>query len=212
MRVVLDSNILFSALISNKGSPGVIYRAWRASRFEVVTSRIQLDEIRRASRYAKFQATLRPAKVGAMINHLRRAVVLDRLNHLAETDDPDDAFLLAMALEGEADYLVTGDHRAGILQMGHIGRARILTPTQFRDEVLLSLPQPSHEFGEVIENRRATGFSATQDVALRGRDYGDPGIEQLRFVHSFGAAAPPPHSSVPYRQLAGISFQRSPVP
>ncbi|VVN88578.1 hypothetical protein PS914_03040 [Pseudomonas fluorescens] len=66
MRVVLDTNILFSALISPHGAPDAIYRAWRAARFEVVTSRMQLDEIRRASRYPKRQAILQPAKVGAM--------------------------------------------------------------------------------------------------------------------------------------------------
>jgi len=76
MRVVLDTNILFSALISPHGAPDAIYRAWRAARFEVVTSRMQLDEIRRASRYPKLQAILQPAKVGAMINNLQRAVVL----------------------------------------------------------------------------------------------------------------------------------------
>lgn len=79
MRVVLDTNILFSALISPHGAPDAIYRAWRAARFEVVTSRMQLDEIRRASRYPKLQAILQPAKVGAMINNLQRAALLQRL-------------------------------------------------------------------------------------------------------------------------------------
>ena len=51
MLVVLDTNILFSALISPKGAPDAIYRAWRSGRFEVVTSEAQLGEIRRASRY-----------------------------------------------------------------------------------------------------------------------------------------------------------------
>ena len=53
MRVVLDTNILFSALISPHGAPDAIYRAWRTARFELVTSRAQLEEIRRASRYPK---------------------------------------------------------------------------------------------------------------------------------------------------------------
>ena len=92
MRVVLDTNILFSALISPHGAPDAIYRAWRAARFEVVTSRMQLDEIRRASRYPKLQAILQPAKVGAMINNLQRAVVLERLTIEVEADDPDDSF------------------------------------------------------------------------------------------------------------------------
>lgn len=51
MRVVLDTKILLSALISPPGLPDIIYRAWRAGRFELVTSTTQLDELRRASRY-----------------------------------------------------------------------------------------------------------------------------------------------------------------
>jgi hypothetical protein len=135
-RVVLDSNILFSALISPHGVPDAIYRAWRAARFEVVTSRAQLDKIRRASRYPKLQAVLQPAKAGVMVNNLQRALVLDRLTIEVETDDPDDVFLLAMAMASDADYLVTGDRRAGLLQRGHVGRPRIVTPAVFCAEVL----------------------------------------------------------------------------
>lgn len=136
MRVVLDTNILFSALISPYGTPDVIYRAWRSARFEVVTSQAQLDEIRRASRYPKLQAVLQPAKVGAMVNNLQRALILEHLTIAVKADDPDDAFLLAMALAGDADYLVTGDRRAGLLQRGHIERTRIITPAIFCAEVL----------------------------------------------------------------------------
>lgn len=48
-----------------------------------------------------------------------------------EVNDPNDAFLLAMSWAGEADYLVTGDYRAGLLQRGSIGRTRIVTPATF---------------------------------------------------------------------------------
>lgn len=135
MRVVLDSNILFSALISPHGAPNAIYQAWRANRFELVTSHQQLDEIRRASRYPKLRAVLQPAKVGTMIHNLQRAVVLEQLTLTHEADDPDDAFLLAMAEAGAADYLVTGDRRAGLLQRRHLGRTRIVTPTTFCSEL-----------------------------------------------------------------------------
>ncbi len=95
-------------------------------------------QIRRASRYPKLQAVLQPAKVGVMVNNLQRAVVLDRLTIEVETDDSDDAFLLAMAMAtaSDADYLVTGDRRAGLLQRGHVGRTRIVTPAVFCAEVL----------------------------------------------------------------------------
>jgi len=71
-----------------------------------------------------------------MVNNLQRALVLNTLPTGLETDDPFDAFLLGMAVAGEADYLVTGDHRAGLIQRRHIGRTRIVTPAVFCAEAL----------------------------------------------------------------------------
>lgn len=140
MRVVLDTNVLFSALISPHGAPDLIYRAWRATRFDLIASLIQLDEIRRASRYPKLKAILQPAKVGTMVNNLQRAIVLEHLTIKAETEDPDDDFLLAMALAGDANYLITGDHRASLLQRKHAGHTRIITPKAFCSEALKKHP------------------------------------------------------------------------
>jgi len=71
-----------------------------------------------------------------MVNNLQRAPVLDRLPTDIEADDPFDAFLLAIVIAGNADYLVTGDHRAGLLQREHINRTRIVTPAGFCAEAL----------------------------------------------------------------------------
>lgn len=78
MRVVLDSNILLSALISPHGPPHTIYRA-HDRHFELITTAIQLDEIRRASRYPKFRGVLQPHRVGRMLNELQGATVQNRL-------------------------------------------------------------------------------------------------------------------------------------
>lgn len=139
MRVILDTNVLLGALISPYGPPDVIYRAWRAGRFELVTSIVQLDELRRVSRYPKLKTILPAHRIGAMVNNMQRAIVLDTLPVLpegVESRDPNDAFLLAMALAGDADYLVTGDRHSGLLQRGSIGRARIVIPTVFCSEAL----------------------------------------------------------------------------
>ncbi len=139
MRVILDTNVLLGALISPHGPPDTIYRAWRMSRFELVTSTDQLDELRRVSRYPKLKAILPAHRIGTMVNNLQRAVVLAQLPPLPdgmEVNEPDDVFLLAMALAGEADYLVTGDRRAGLLLRGRVGRTRIVTPAVFCAEAL----------------------------------------------------------------------------
>ena len=139
MRVVLDTNVLLSALISSHGPPDIIYRAWRTARFALVTSTAQLDELRRVSRYPKLKTILPAHRIGAMVNNMQRAVVLEHLPNLPEgiaLNDPSDAFLFSMALAGEANYLVTGDRRSGLLEQGSAGRARILTPTIFCAEAL----------------------------------------------------------------------------
>lgn len=131
MRVVLDSNILLSALISPHGPPHRIYEAWRSRRFELVTCATQLDEIRRASRYPKLRSLLQPHRVGAMVNALATDALPDPplLGH--EADDPHDAWLLALAEACEADWLVTGDRRSGLLAHSRVGRARIVTAVGF---------------------------------------------------------------------------------
>ena len=139
MRVILDTNVLLGALISPHGLPDAIYRAWRAARFELVTSLAQLEELRRVSRYPKLKTILPAHRVGTMVNNMQRAVVLGVLPpvpHGMDLNDPNDVFLLAMALAGEADYLVTGDRRAGLLQRGTTGPTRIVTPATFCAEVL----------------------------------------------------------------------------
>ena len=136
MRVVLDTNIFLSALLSSRGIPNLIYHAWQDDVFKLVTSKVQLEELRRASRYPKLKQLIKPAKVGTMINHMQRAIVLQHLVIDQELNDPDDAFLLAMATAGQADYLVTGDKRAGLLELKHIKRTRIVTPLAFHSEVL----------------------------------------------------------------------------
>jgi uncharacterized protein len=139
MRVILDTNVLLGALISPYGPPDAIYRAWRLDRFELVTSTVQLDEIRRVSRYPKLKPILPAHRIGTMVNNMQRANVLGALPALpagVTVTDPDDSYLLAMALASEADYLVTGDRRAGLLQKESAGRTRIVTPSAFCKEVL----------------------------------------------------------------------------
>ena len=139
MRVILETNVLLGALISPYGPPDVIYRAWRAARFELVTSTAQLEELRRVSRYPKLKTILPAHRVGTMVNNMQRAIVIVNLPPPPDDmdlNDPNDVFLLSMALASEADYLVTGDRRSGLLQVGSAGRTRILSPVTFCAEVL----------------------------------------------------------------------------
>jgi putative PIN family toxin of toxin-antitoxin system len=134
MQVILDTNVLLAALISPHGAPNTIYRAWMVGRFHVVSSTQQIDELRRASRYPKLKAILPAHRVGTLINTLQQTTVLTALSPLPagiHTQDPNDAFLLAMALTSKADFLVTGDKRAGLLEHKKIRTTQVLTPQLF---------------------------------------------------------------------------------
>jgi len=130
LRVVLDSNVLISALISPGAPPDSIYRAWREKRFVLVTSSAQIAELQRASRYPKFRKVVPSREFGTLLNRLHGALVLRTLPRIDVSSDADDNYLLATAKAGDADFLVTGDARH-LLRLQKMGHTRILGPTAF---------------------------------------------------------------------------------
>ena len=60
MRVVLDTNILCSALITPGGLADRLYLAWRDGTFTLVSSEEQLEEFRRVTRYPKVSGLILP--------------------------------------------------------------------------------------------------------------------------------------------------------
>lgn len=71
MRVVIDTNVLLSALMSSASSPAQVLAFWRSRKFDLVTSIEQLDEIARVTRYPKIRARLRAALAGRLVNPSR---------------------------------------------------------------------------------------------------------------------------------------------
>lgn len=131
MRLVVDTNILVSALLVEGSLPAHLVALWRAGRFDLVTAAEQLDELRRVSRYPKLRERLAPPLAGRLVNELRRvATVVPSLPRVAVCADPYDNYLLAMATAGAADFLVTGDKRDLLGLERHEG-TRIVTVREF---------------------------------------------------------------------------------
>jgi putative PIN family toxin of toxin-antitoxin system len=129
VRVVLDTNILVSALISRSGPTDRLYSAWKDRRYELVTSNEQLEEFRRVTRYPRVKALLDPGAAGTMHNQLCASeIVLGKLPTITRSRDPADNFLLAMAEASAAEYLVTGDKR-DVLSLRTHGTTHIVNAT-----------------------------------------------------------------------------------
>src|SRR6266851_7106265 len=120
MRVVLDTNILVSALLIQTGHPAAIYRAWHEGYFKLLTCAEQLDELRATLHKPALAARIRPYKAGRLIDQLRElAETVDKLPRVERPIDPTDDFLLALSESGKADYLVTGDKSGLLALVGH---------------------------------------------------------------------------------------------
>lgn len=131
MRLVIDTNVMISALLSSGSLPAHLIVLWREGRFELLTSAEQLDDLRRVTRYPKIRVRMPMSLAGRLINELRHvAVVVEKLPAVAICADPFDNYLLATVAAGAADFLITGDKR-DLLGIGAYGRCRILAVRDF---------------------------------------------------------------------------------
>lgn len=131
MRVVLDTNVLISALLLEASPPAQLITQWRQGRFTLLTAAPQLDELMRVTRYPKIRARLKPALAGRLINDLREiAVVVESLPPVEVSPDPYDNYLLAIASGGKANYLVTGD-KVHLLALRHHDGSKIVSVRDF---------------------------------------------------------------------------------
>ncbi|RDE49974.1 MAG: putative toxin-antitoxin system toxin component, PIN family [Candidatus Accumulibacter meliphilus] len=127
MRLILDTNILIAALITRGTPPDQMYKAWRDGQFTLITSELQIEEIRRVTRRDGIRFRIHPAEAGRLVKDLRRlAATIENLPTIDISPDPYDNFLLAMAQAGQADVLVTGDKRDLLALLRH-QRTHILT-------------------------------------------------------------------------------------
>jgi putative PIN family toxin of toxin-antitoxin system len=127
VRVILDTNVLFSALLVSDGVPAQLLDAWFEGRYELLTSESQLEELRLVTRHPRVRRYIEPAIAGTLVNDLRHyAELLTELPNVDVSNDPADNFLLAMSEAGGADYLATGDKR-DVLALKRHGPTRIVT-------------------------------------------------------------------------------------
>jgi putative PIN family toxin of toxin-antitoxin system len=134
LRVVLDTNVLVSALLNAKSPPGQVLELWRRGRFELLSCEEQIEEFRRVTRYGKIRQRLPQALAGRLVNELRSLAAMVRsLTQVDLSADPWDNFLLGLAQSGHADFLVTGD-KAGLLDLHRHGSTMIISVRHFLEQ------------------------------------------------------------------------------
>jgi putative PIN family toxin of toxin-antitoxin system len=133
MRVVLDTNVLISAIFFS-GTPAAILEEWSEGRFEILASSSILTEYWRVvSRIVRRYPSVDAYPVLEAV--IRRCHLIEPVSIPSDAcDDPDDLKFLACAVAGRAACIISGD-RALLRASGFEG-IEVLTPGVF----MLRLP------------------------------------------------------------------------
>jgi putative PIN family toxin of toxin-antitoxin system len=128
LRVVLDTNVLVSALAYPAGIPGLILGACQLGSLDLVLSRYILDEMVRVLPRLK-RIKLKLAEIRDLADSfmfLAEIVEPARVFEPSLRDETDQP-ILGTLLAGHCDYLITGDK--GLLELA--GTYPILNPAAF---------------------------------------------------------------------------------
>lgn len=112
LRVVLDTNVVLSALVFEHGRLSWLRQAWMQQRFIPILDKPCAQELLRALHYPKFK--LSGDEVETLLgSYLPYTEAVDTAHagamRLPTPTDPDDRKFVRLAHIGRADFLVTGD-------------------------------------------------------------------------------------------------------
>lgn len=136
LRVVLDTNVFVSSLLTKRGATAQVLAAWRDRRFLLLTSPAIIAEIQRVLRYPHIRGRygITEGDIDALTELLQKdALVVPGAAPVAGVIPADvtDEMFLACAVDGQADFIVSGDRH--LLELRTYRDVPVLTVREFLD-------------------------------------------------------------------------------
>lgn len=135
LRATLDTNVIVSGVISRRAAPFELLAAWLRGEFVLITSSTIIEEVVEvlARDHLRRKYHLTDERIALVREQLQAEayVVTPTFPVLAVSADPDDDHVLACAVAGDADYLVSGDRH--LLTLGSYEGITIVTVREFLD-------------------------------------------------------------------------------
>jgi hypothetical protein len=131
MRVVVDTNVFVSYLLSSRGTTVRLLSLWRDSRFDIVISPALFTELVGVLQRPRIKSRVDVQRSFSLLRRLRQQAVWTpgELDAFGATPDPDDDMLISAAMETGAEYVVTWD--AALLSQVTRDDLRLITPEEF---------------------------------------------------------------------------------
>ena len=137
-RIVLDTNVLVSAVLNKQDAPAAIVNAVINGDYSLISSPAILEEALRVFSYPKIRQLLQKNRVSSQeietfIHQIAGICIIvpGKLQIDAVQKDISDNMFLSCAIEGKADFIVSGDHHLTELKNFH--KIPILPPAEFID-------------------------------------------------------------------------------
>jgi putative PIN family toxin of toxin-antitoxin system len=114
VKVVIDTNIFISSVISNPDTIQALFQACRRGEIQLVLSKPLIQELGRVLHKPKIQRLHRmnDDRISQYLQSLYEgAEWVSGLSLLGVSSDPKDMMVFATALEGQVDYIVSGDQK-----------------------------------------------------------------------------------------------------
>jgi hypothetical protein len=148
LRVVLDTNVFVSSLLSAQGLPAQVLNAWREGKYMLVISPPIIAEIvavlespRISNKYS-----IRPDDIEGLVDLLETDTIIvpgQAVVAGAVSQDPRDEIFLACAVDSNADCIVSGDRH--LLDMEVYKDIPILTVKEFAEKLGKQMPRRGRE-------------------------------------------------------------------
>jgi len=132
-KIVLDTNVLVSALINPHGKPAQIINYVFENKIRLFTSPSIMEELERVLSYPKLMKRhgLDSEELKEFISDLLSIMSLIEEEKIIEVimEDPSDDKYLSCAIDAKVDFIISGDIH--LLNLGEYEGIRIVTPAQF---------------------------------------------------------------------------------
>ncbi len=135
-RVVLDTNVVLSALVFTHGRSVALREAWQGGRCEPLVSKATVDELIRVLGYPKFKLVADEQRelLADYLPYCRTVTIPANVPRTPPFRDPFDLPFLQLARVGKAAVLVAGDQ-----DLLHI-KSKLLCPIVTLEACLAALP------------------------------------------------------------------------
>ena len=111
MRVILDTNIYISGLIS-KPFRNKLNQIFDDFTIQLLIDRVLFEEIEDVVKRPKITRYVVESDIVDYLAFISKRCEWNQVNSIVNiSPDPDDDFLLALAKDGQADFLITGNKR-----------------------------------------------------------------------------------------------------